>query len=341
MQNSARSFSDEEWEQVLKEAIPYLEQEVLGENENLSHIYSDLNFIDEIPETGISVEWLPEDYRLITESGTVKNDDLTEKRDTSVTAILKYRDKKTEHTIPLTVWPPVTDGKDKLYKELNKAVTEADRMSEDEKTWKLPERIGNYIVRWEKPVSNSAGPILALGLLASALLWYLPDMELENRIQKRNRQMLRDYPEIINKFSLLINAGMTIRQAWFHISEDYLRKKNERKGEIRYAYEEMAITLHELKFGIPEALAYEQFGQRAGLLQYMKFSSLLVQNLKKGNKDMVNLLKTEAMEAVHERKETVKKLGEEASTKLLLPMVIMLFIVLVIIMVPAFMSFGI
>ena len=56
---------------------------------------------------------------------------------------------------------------------------------------------------------------------------------------------------------------------------------------------------------------------------------------------MVNLLRTEAVEAFHERKEAAKRLGEEASTKLIVPMAIMLFIVLVIIMIPALLSFSI
>jgi len=80
---------------------------------------------------------------------------------------------------------------------------------------------------------------------------------------------------------------------------------------------------------------------RAGLLPFMKFSSILVQNLKKGNRNMVDLLRQEAAEAFQERKETVKKLGEEASTKLLGPMIILLFMVLAIILIPAFISFRI
>jgi hypothetical protein len=47
------------------------------------------------------------------------------------------------------------------------------------------------------------------------------------------------------------------------------------------------------------------------------------------------------MEAFEERKETAKRLGEEAGTKLLIPMMIMLVLVLVIIMVPAFQAFKI
>jgi hypothetical protein len=71
----------------------------------------------------------------------------------------------------------------------------------------------------------------------------------------------------------------------------------------------------------------------------MKFGSLISQNLKKGNKGLSELLGKEAREAFEERKEIAKRLGEEAGTKLLAPMMIMLLIVFMIILIPAFLSF--
>jgi len=61
-----------------------------------------------------------------------------------------------------------------------------------------------------------------------------------------------------------------------------------------------------------------------------------VQNLQKGAKGALQLLEQEAMTAFAERKEAAKRKGEEAGTKLLLPMFGLLGIVLVIVMVPAF-----
>lgn len=56
---------------------------------------------------------------------------------------------------------------------------------------------------------------------------------------------------------------------------------------------------------------------------------------------MAALLEQEAEEAFEERKNSAKKLGEEAGTKLLFPMLLMLGIVIAIIMVPALLSFQI
>jgi flagellar motor component MotA len=65
-----------------------------------------------------------------------------------------------------------------------------------------------------------------------------------------------------------------------------------------------------------------------------------VQNLKKGSRELVNLLELEAIDAFEERKNQAKKYGEEAGTKMLFPMVGMLVVVMGIIMFPALISFS-
>lgn len=59
----------------------------------------------------------------------------------------------------------------------------------------------------------------------------------------------------------------------------------------------------------------------------------------KGSKGLLELLKQESQEAFEERRRQAKTTGEKASTKLLLPMGMMLAVVLVILTVPAFCPF--
>ena len=93
-----------------------------------------------------------------------------------------------------------------------------------------------------------------------------------------------------------------------------------------------------MQSGITEVEAYERVGKRCGISVYMKFGALLAQNLKKGTKGMADLLRNEAAQAFENRKSRAKRLGEEAGTKLLAPMFGMLAIVLIIVIVPAFLS---
>ena len=101
----------------------------------------------------------------------------------------------------------------------------------------------------------------------------------------------------------------------------------------------MQITLREIRDGVAERTAYERFGERCQLRPYRKLAALIVQNLRKGSRGLTSLMEAEAEEAFEQRKNLAKKLGEEAGTKLLLPMMMSLGVIIVIIMVPAVISF--
>lgn len=87
-----------------------------------------------------------------------------------------------------------------------------------------------------------------------------------------------------------------------------------------------------------ESESYENFGRRCDVQVYIRLGALLSQNLRKGTKGLTELLKLESIQAFEERKAQAKRLGEEAGTKLLLPMFLMLAVVLVIVIVPAFLT---
>ena len=61
--------------------------------------------------------------------------------------------------------------------------------------------------------------------------------------------------------------------------------------------------------------------------------------MRTGTRGMRQLLEEEMALALEQRKDLAKRQGEEAGTKLLLPLFIMLGIVMVMIVVPAWMSF--
>ena len=128
---------------------------------------------------------------------------------------------------------------------------------------------------------------------------------------------------------------MNLTYAWEKIAADYQMKRKSQEIESREAYDEMVTTVHEIQEGAGELQAFENFGKRCGISAYRKLSSLIVQNIRRGAKGMQRLLEEEEREAFEQRKAIARKAGEEASTKLLLPMGMMLVIVLVILLVPA------
>lgn len=173
-------------------------------------------------------------------------------------------------------------------------------------------------------------------LVGAGALYWGKGREIDQKLEARKRELLLDYPEIVNKLALYMGAGMTIRNAFFKMGEDYKKQREQRK---KYVYEEILITCHELQGGRSETEAYERFGKRCQVQAYIKLSALLSQNIRKGSNDLLRMFRQEADNAFIERKNMAKRLGEEAGTKLLMPMMIMLCVVMVIIIIPAYFSF--
>ena len=108
---------------------------------------------------------------------------------------------------------------------------------------------------------------------------------------------------------------------------------------IKGITDSMLAIANELKSGVSESASYERFAARCRLQEYAKLAALLTQNLRKGASGLLPLLREEAGHAVTERMDRAKVKGDQASTKLMLPMMMMLGVVMVLVMVPAYMSF--
>jgi pilus assembly protein TadC len=172
--------------------------------------------------------------------------------------------------------------------------------------------------------------------MAAAIVIYISkDRDLRSDVEERRRQMLRKYPQFISQMVLYLGAGMTVRNIFQKLSKD----SYEYGKKTDYLSAEIKRTVYEMNSGISEQDAYENFADRCGLQQYTRFATLLSQNLRKGNSELLNLLHEESVKAYEERMDLARKMGEEAGTKLLVPMFMMLLVVMIVIMIPALISF--
>jgi len=159
---------------------------------------------------------------------------------------------------------------------------------------------------------------------------YFSDNELNEKIKKRRLTIQMDFPDFLNKLVLLIDAGMTVSRAWEKAVED-----NKKDSVL---YNELETVLTEIKSGKSEQQAYEDFSKRCRTPEVTRLMSVLIQNLRKGNSDLVSVLRTLSNECWLMRKNAARKLGEEASTKMIFPMMLMLIAILIIVATPAMLA---
>lgn len=188
-----------------------------------------------------------------------------------------------------------------------------------------------FIMAMQKDLENSViFTTFALAAFPGAIL--LVDSTLDKSIEKRRSEIRLEFPEFVSKLTILVDAGMTISQAWRKIVED-----NQKESVL---YDEMNIALAEIRAGQPEAAAYEEFARRCKVKEVTKFVSIIIINLKRGGGEVVASLKAQGDECWEMRKAEVKRLGEESSTKILIPLMFMFVGIIILVAMPAVMSFS-
>lgn len=337
---SEQAYSKEEVKSMFQRCIASMDERILGENKSLDRVESDLNLITEIPGVPVEIAWELDNYDIMNVYGQLQKDELQEEGTlVALKAVLTYTEDPKEQALyecKAMVFPKTLSEDEKQAEEIKKVIKETDKETQSNKTLALPRNIDGKSVSFF-PVVETRGIVLAtMAVIIGLLLSALEKQNQEKELSLRRRQMQLDYPEIISKLTLLMGAGMTVKRAWKKVVDDYESEKQMRG--IRYAYEEMKQTCHEMDSGVTESESYERFGRRCNLQEYIKLGALLSQNLRKGTKGLNLILKMEAIQSFEERKARAKRLGEEAGTKLLAPMFLMLAVVLIIVIVPAFMS---
>lgn len=333
----AQMYSEEEVQRIFQESYETLKERVKGENASLQKVRTSLNFQSDSLKEGIEASWYSSNGDLITEQGEVLLEQAKEGENAVVLyLILSYEQYSKTFEIPITVVKYASDTSANLQTYLN----EAQKENLEESVFTLPEQFAGQKIQYKMGSESSFGiGVFSLLCTVLVLLLYKQQQNMKEQCEKRERQMKADYPEIISKLVVLIRAGLPVRRAWLRMAEDYQREKA-RHGKSRFAWEEICLTAREMQNGKNESEAYLHFGKRCEQHLYMKLGSLLEQNLKKGNASLAVLLENERIQALEERRRQVKAAGEVAGTKLMMPMIALFALVLLIIMVPSFMTFG-
>ena len=337
---TGREYTSEELKEAFTRAAEKLEKYIMGENKSPDEIRCDLNLITEIPDTGISVSWELDRYDVMDIKGKLQEEKLTEEgTNVRLTATLSCEEEREIREFYIRVFPPVKNREEAVMEELDKEISKADEQTKTEQYLVLPDSVDGEEVKWRYETRTRAAALLVIGIGTACLMAVSETQRKKEAEKKIVRQMKLDYPKIINRFNLYIRAGMTIRKAWFSIAQDYENKKETgEEKKKRKAYEEMVSAMYRMQSGAAEGECYENYGTRCGISTYRKFGTMLSQNLRKGTKGLTDILGREAEDAFEERKNLAKKMGEEAGTKLMIPLFLMLIIVFAIVIIPAFFS---
>ncbi|MBR5739074.1 MAG: hypothetical protein IKY02_03705 [Lachnospiraceae bacterium] len=332
---AGREPKEAEMDAVFEEAYQAASGRWLNGNASFSAVQTNLRFEKE-DEKGITYRFQSEDPEKLTDYGTILAEDIPESGEpVSVEVTLSYG--LYEKTFLLeVVLLPAAETAEKTA--IQAAIEAAEASGRGEETLKLPSEIDGAGVSFSKK-TLSPYTVVGIAVLIAFVLAFLPQSREKAEFKRRDEELAFSYAQAVTGLTAYIGAGMSIRMAWQRIAENYRAAVAGKKRKREYVYEEMLLSANEMAGGVSEEEAYVRFGRRLGQHRYLKLGNLLSQNLRQGISGMEKALEAESREALEERRQLALKKGEEAGTKLLAPMMIMLGIVLLVLVVPAFMMF--
>ena len=334
---AAVPYDRKEEQTRIREASKNLETIFLGQNTSLDHVTMDLHMPTQIGNSEVTVQWYLDSWKYLEPDGTLKNEGLEEPVWIQVQALLSFGEENLTWNRTIQICPPEAPDTAMMIRMLQYQLQECQVGYEE--TVQLPAEVSEQAVTWY-PQRDTRWLWTTL-LTGAALcgLWTGKKREDEQRLQKYERKMQLAYPDIVNRLSLYMGAGISIRHAWERIIRGY-EKQRQMTGNSEDAYEQMKLALRQMQNGVAETVAYEQFGMDCRLSSYLKLGTLLSQNLRLGTGNLAEMLKAEAKDAFEDRKALARKIGEECESRLLLPMLLMLLSILIMIMYPAVSSFA-
>lgn len=188
------------------------------------------------------------------------------------------------------------------------------------------------IAGFAAPMYFLSGSILMFVLLlgGSGAVYYYYGIATEEKLKKRAEELLLDFSEVVSKLALLVNSGMILTDAWKRVAYS---------GD-RVLYLEMQKSVEDMQNGQSASDALFGFGQRSLLPEVKKFSSTLIQGLAQGNNELAPMLTQQSNEVWNLKKQLVRRQGELANNKLLIPMCVTFIGILIMVMVPIFANLG-
>lgn len=338
-----RRLTEFEAQKYFEKAIVEINDSFYLGEENANYVTEKVNPSDKYVEKMVKAEWTFSE-NIISDDGVIDEDRLEKYEDYQqgvvVTAQveLQCQDYVEEYDFHFVVFPKKLSEQEQIIKQIGQSIAEQLSIPGEEIVV-LPNEIGGKKLTWKETSQHLVAKVIAVELIVIILICIMKQKKKSEELKKRKKDMELEYSEIVSKMAILLGSGMSVKQAWSNISARYLDKRKKNQVSEIPIYEEMLITEREINDGKSERIAYQNFCERVNIMCYHRLIRLLISSLDRGSRNICENLEQESEEAFEERKAVARRLGEEASTKMLLPMMIMMSIVIAVIIVPAILSF--
>lgn len=176
-----------------------------------------------------------------------------------------------------------------------------------------------------QPGSFMDGKGLLLGLPAAILGFYIPDMLLQSRINRRQKDIRKAMPDALDLLTICVEAGLGFDAAMLKIYEKW-------DNELARAF---GRVVREISLGKLRREALRNMADRIGLSEMTSFVAAVIQSEQLGV-SMSQVLRVQADQMRVRRRQIAEEEAHKAPIKMLIPMALFVFPSLcIVLMTPA------
>jgi len=168
-----------------------------------------------------------------------------------------------------------------------------------------------------------------IAVVAGFLGFYVPNMFISNRVQKRQMSIKQAWPDALDMLLICVQSGMSVEAGFAKVGKEIV-------GQSVELAEEMTLTTAELSYLQDRRQAYENLAKRTGLPGVKAVMTALVQAERYGT-PVGQALRTMAKENREIRQSEAERKAAALPPKLTVPMIVFFLPVLfVVILGPAY-----
>lgn len=324
-----RKYTEDELEVLRKEAVKALKEQV-------GTIKDDIRLPTSLEGYPFTFRWKSSDEEIMDSQGHLMcSADCRDSHNITLSLWLICDEYRAVEEIDVIVYPRVLDARKLFLNQLLESISLAEEKSKTEEFLYLPEQYQGIKLSWSEPVPMQIFMILPGSIVMALVVGWAFDRD-EKAKQNRIKEALEiEYPFFIEKLKLYILSGMTVKKAFCQIAKE----SNDKNSINKVLSDELQIVVNRFSNGVREEDVYRDFGSRCGG-SYKRLALLLMVNLKKGNDRLMSLIDEEVVKAQNMRKEMILLKSDQAGVKMLFPMIVMLMVVMLLIMIPAYFGIG-
>lgn len=166
---------------------------------------------------------------------------------------------------------------------------------------------------------------LYIVLAIAVIFFFIPNLWVASRRRARQNEVRLHLPDVVDLLEICVSAGMGLDMAWNSVADE-IRTVSEVMAD------EMALTMLESQLGAPRTAAMRHMAERTGAQELASLVALLVQSDRFGT-SITDALRTFANSMREARSQRAEEAAEKTAVKLLFPLVLFIFPVMLIVAV--------